>query len=329
MDLIFFQKDFIEYEKNIIEEKNLQKIKDGSLTEEEFNVIYKDSLFFGDIRPGDIFLNESLLKSVKDIKTLVVQLAAYYTNELGLFKSMGFYLFNNIYNNMKIDSKTNFFPLFTNIIKKIYENFGIDDKTEKDCNNFIITKISEYFNINIELEKQNLKEEKDKKNDKKGKDKENDKKENGEKDKKEDEGKENEIGKKVKEKENKKEGALSSLKIPTNTGIITGGEVYPGFSLEDMVEEDEIDDLIVDDVPVRPHKFTIEQFEKDFKTLGKLYWNSESNFQISEKIENKYIKDADKLEKDLFENKENIIKPERILQVVKGDFNLDQQKSCK
>ena len=329
----FLEGLYKEYEKNIIEEKNLQKIKDGSLTKEEFIEIYKDSSFFADIKPEDVFLNESLLKSVKDIKSLVVQLAAYYSNELGFWKSMGFYLFNNCYNNMKIDSETNFFPLLTNLIKKIYENFGINNKTEKDCNNFIKIKISEYFNINIELEKQKLKEEKDKKGkdkkmDKKGIDKENDKKQNGKKDKEEDK-KENENGKKAKEKENKEDeegGVTPPLIMHTNTGTNTGDEIYPVFSLEDMVEEDEIDDFVFEDAPVRQNKFTIEQFEKDFKNLGRLYWNSEKNFQISEKIENKYIKDIDKLEKDLFEDKENIIEPERLFQLVKKDFNLDNSK---
>ena len=94
-----------------------------------------------------------------------------------------------------------------------------------------------------------------------------------------------------------------------------------------MVEEDEIDDLVFEDVPPRPYKFSIEQFQIDFINLGKLYWNSEQNFQISEKIEEKYIKDGNKLEKNIFEiGDKNLIKPERLFQLVKRDFNLDDSK---
>ena len=173
-----------EYEKNILNEENLEKLKNCSIEKDEFNKIYKDSFFFGNIQPQDVFLNESLLTSVKDIKSLVVRLAAYYSHELGFWKSIGFYFFTKIYNNIKRDSESNFFPLLTNLVKKIYINFGIDDKTEIDCNNYIKSKISEYFNINIELEKEKLREEKKKKKEVKGNEKDK-KEENKEKDKNE------------------------------------------------------------------------------------------------------------------------------------------------
>ncbi|MBR3617408.1 MAG: hypothetical protein IKN46_01895, partial [Acholeplasmatales bacterium] len=160
-----------EYEKNILKEENLERLKNSSIEKDEFNKIYKDSFFFGNIQPQDVFLNESLLNSVKDIKKLVVRLAAYYSHELGFWKSIGFYFFTKIYNNIKRDSESNFFPLLTDLVKKIYLNFGIDDKTEDDCNNYIKSKISEYFNIDVELEKEKLKEEKKRNKEVKGNEK--------------------------------------------------------------------------------------------------------------------------------------------------------------
>ena len=74
----------------------MEKIKSSSIKQEDFNAIYKDSFFFGNIKPEDIFLNESLLRSVKDIKNLVIELAAFYSHELGFWKSIGFYLFSKI-----------------------------------------------------------------------------------------------------------------------------------------------------------------------------------------------------------------------------------------
>lgn len=85
-----------EYKSNILSEENLEKIKSSSIKQEDFNAIYKDSFFFGNIKPEDIFLNESLLRSVKDIKNLVIELAAFYSHELGFWKSIGFYLFSKI-----------------------------------------------------------------------------------------------------------------------------------------------------------------------------------------------------------------------------------------
>ena len=95
-----------------------------------------------------------------------------------------------------------------------------------------------------------------------------------------------------------------------------------------MVDEEELlNDFLFEDVPPRHYEFTIEQFQKDFINLGKLYWNSEQNFQINDKIEEKYIKHGNDLEKDIFEiGDKEIIKPERLFQLVKRDFNLDESK---
>ena len=363
-----------EYEKNILKEENLERLKNSSIEKEEFNKIYKDSFFFGNIQPQDVFLNESLLNSVKDIKTLVVRLAAYYSHELGFWKSIGFYFFTKIYNNIKRDSESNFFPLLTNLVKKIYLNFGIDDKTEDDCNNYIKSKISEYFNIDVELEKEKLKEEKKRKKEIKGNEKDkgeknkkdqkekkeenkemdkNEKKENKEQESKEKEnkGKDNKKTKQNENKEKKEENEGKNKKenktqikgdeevpppivqperislTPTSITPTTTEGGDPGFKLEDMVDEEELNDFIFEDVPPRHYEFTIEQFQKDFINLGKLYWNSEQNFQINDNIEEKYIMDGNNLEKDIFEIEDKkIIEPERLYQLVKRDFNLDESK---
>ena len=79
-----------QYKKNIISDGDLKDIKSCSLTQENFNKIYKDSFFFGNIEPQDVFLNDCLINSVIDIKDLIVKLAGYYSGELGFFKSINF-----------------------------------------------------------------------------------------------------------------------------------------------------------------------------------------------------------------------------------------------
>ena len=78
-----------------------------------------------------------------------------------------------------------------------------------------------------------------------------------------------------------------------------------------------------------PYKFTIEKFKRDFINLGRLYWNSEENFKINEKIEENYIKNKNNFEEKIFsfnDQDENEINAERILILVKRDFGIDESK---
>ncbi len=140
---------FNKYKEYIISNDDLKKMKDNSINEEDFKKLFKNSIFFGNINPKDVFLNESLLNSVIDIKSLIVKLAGYYSKELGIFRSLGFYLFTKLYNNIHRNAETNFFPLLTDLVKKIYQNFGIK-KNNKECNDYIIKKLSNYFKIKLE-----------------------------------------------------------------------------------------------------------------------------------------------------------------------------------
>ena len=70
------------YKNNIIKEDDLDKIKNHSLGEEDFKTIFKNNIFFGDISPKDVFLNESLITSCINIKKLLVKLGGYYSKEL-------------------------------------------------------------------------------------------------------------------------------------------------------------------------------------------------------------------------------------------------------
>ena len=116
---------------------------------EIFNKIFEHYFFFGDISPEDVFLNDSLMESVLDIKKLIIKLAGYYSGELSYLNSLSFYFFNRLYNQIWRNSEKNFFPLLTDLVKKIYSNFGIE-KNYEECNNFIKQKISQYFNLNVE-----------------------------------------------------------------------------------------------------------------------------------------------------------------------------------
>ena len=242
------------YKSNIINDIDLENIRNCSLSQEDFNKLFKDSFFFGNIEPKDVFLNNSLIDSVLDIKKLIVKLAGYYSGELGFFKSIGFYFGSKIYNEFWRSSTNNFFPLLTDLIKKIYSNFGIE-KSIDECNKFIKLKISQYFDIDIT----EVKEEK--------------------------------------EKEQEQEES-------------PGGSTCGGGS---------------NDAPVH-YEFDIKKFEADYINLGKLFWNSETNFKITEKIVEKNLK-SEKLEDKIFTiNEENKIDPERIILLVKRDFGLDNSK---
>ena len=139
---------FEHFEKYIIKDEDLANIKNLSMKIENFNKLFEHSFFFGDISPKDVFLNESLVESVLDIKKLIVKLAGYYSGELGYLNSLNFYFFDRLYNQIWRNATKNFFPLLTDLVKKIYSNFGFE-KTYEECNNFIKHKISQYFNLKI------------------------------------------------------------------------------------------------------------------------------------------------------------------------------------
>ena len=140
------------FKKYIIDPKDLVMLQQATIDENHFKSIFKDSFFFGNIEPQYYLLNDSLISSIKDIQKLVIKLASYYSKELGFFKSVGFYLFYKIHNNIWRNSESNFFPLLTDLVKKIYYNFNIK-KTNNECNNFIKLKISQYFDIDMEIDK--------------------------------------------------------------------------------------------------------------------------------------------------------------------------------
>ena len=121
---------YSKYEENIIKDSDLLKIKDYSMPIDKFNNLFNNTFFFGKFSPEDVFLNESLLESVRDIKNLIVKLAGYYSGNLGFLDSLSFLFFKRLYNQFFRDSNKNFFPLLTDLVKKIYSNFGYT-KTEE------------------------------------------------------------------------------------------------------------------------------------------------------------------------------------------------------
>ena len=136
----------------IIKQKDLELLHDAKIEEAHFKEIFKNSFFFGNIEPQYYLLNDSLIASIKDIQKLVINLASYYSKELGFFQSVGFFLFEKIYNNIWRNSDTNFFPLLTDLVSKIHSNFNIK-KNNNECNDFIKLKISQYFDIDMKIDR--------------------------------------------------------------------------------------------------------------------------------------------------------------------------------
>ena len=132
------------YKKYIVSNSELDDLK-NNIFGEDLKKKFIRSIFFETIKPDDIILNESLLTSIKDIKTLLVKIAGYYENKLNFLSSIS-YFFSKFYNEMKKNENTNCFPLLTDLIQKIYRNFGII-KQKDECNKFIKKKILEYFQI--------------------------------------------------------------------------------------------------------------------------------------------------------------------------------------
>ena len=139
------------YSQWIVNKKDLEMLHNAEIEEVHFKEIFKDSFFFGNIEPQYYLLNDSLIASIKDIQKLVINLASYYSKELGFFQSVGFFLFEKIYNNIWRNSDTNFFPLLTDLVHKIYTNFNIK-KNLNECNDFIKLKISQYFDIDMKID---------------------------------------------------------------------------------------------------------------------------------------------------------------------------------
>ena len=136
----------------IVNDEDMEKLKNATIEENHFKNIFKDSFFFGNIEPKYYLLNDSLIESIKDIQKLVIKLASYYSKKLGFFQNIGFYLFNKLYNNIWRNSEKNFFPLLTDLVKKIYQNYNIN-KNYTQINEFIKLKISQYFHIDMTIDK--------------------------------------------------------------------------------------------------------------------------------------------------------------------------------
>ena len=240
---------------------------------DEFNNLFNNTFFFGTISPKDVFLNESLLESVLDIKNLIVKLAGYYSGNLGYLDSLSFLFFKRLYNQFYRNSNKNFFPLLTNLVKKIFSNFGYK-KTDEQCNNFIRRKLSEYFNLNIQI---------------------NDEENNN-----------NEIN-----------------SINHETEMPNQNKKEDNEIKYDKIPNKNINQAKMDDAPA-PYRFTIEQFNKDYINLVKLYWYSNDNFRTNDDIKEKELKENNDLEEKLFKiDDENNIDTERLLILVKRDFGLD------
>ena len=295
---------FSQFEKNIIIDADLAKIKDLSMPIENFNKLFEHSFFFGDISPKDVFLNESLIESVLDIKKLITKLAGYYSGELGKLNSLSFYFFNRLYNQIWRNSTKNFFPLLTDLVKKIYLNFGFK-KSYEECNNFIKQKVSQYFNLKLE-----------------GNEPQNNTQENHNETKKG-----NETQNNTQENNNKIEKGNVIINVNDKQLPIGNIEQHSqGNDKQHSQENDEPNNIEMDDEPA-PYNFSFEQFTKDFTNLVKLYWYAKDNFRTNDKIEESELKKGSNIEEKLFKiEDENIIDPRRLLLLVKRDFGLDNSK---
>jgi len=136
----------------IVKDTDLEDLKNATIDEKHFKDIFKNSFFLGKIEPKYYLLNDSLIESIKDIQKLIISLASFYSDKLGFFQNIRFYLLSKLYNNIRRDSETNFFPLLNDLVKKIYKNYNID-KNYTQINEFIKLKISQYFHIDMKIDR--------------------------------------------------------------------------------------------------------------------------------------------------------------------------------
>ena len=100
-------------------------------------------------------------------------------------------------------------------------------------------------------------------------------------------------------------------------------------------DDDENEGMIITDTPMdekngeKKEEFDFNQFKEDYVNLGKLYWFSKKNFKIEQdNTENILKNNNDNLVDKIFnlEEENNAVKPERLFQIVKNDFGLDNSK---
>lgn len=130
--LLIFEK-FKQYK---MSSQNLDNIKQMSLSKNNLGDLVINSYFFKNQDPYEIALKESLLKTVIEVRKLSIKYYGHFTDK---FQKINYFLFfiDRFKNYAFQNSNDNCFPLLTSLISQIYKHFGMNDKTEKDCNEYI------------------------------------------------------------------------------------------------------------------------------------------------------------------------------------------------
>ena len=149
------------YKIYITSNENLQYLKNGSIKKKDIKNIFINSKIMKDIDPEEFLLNKAVKTSVLEIKKLIIKIAGNYLKELNLdwYIKFGFY-FQRLYDNfINVFHKNNYFPLLTDLVKTLFNNFNQKEKTIEDCSKYIREQLIDFLiaeNTNIDLKINNL-----------------------------------------------------------------------------------------------------------------------------------------------------------------------------
>ena len=280
------------FKKKLTLEADLDKIKSSSITKEILDEIVKKSLFFDNKGVNENLLDEALKKSAQDIKIAIVQHYGHYHHKLKFWKNFAFKIYNHRSYNYLFRNKHNFFPMLTKLVKKLYKNFDMsENENEKDYNNYIKKTIFQYFDLPLESENQTQNISTDVKS--------------------------NNSENSNTNTNNESKPSIDNNECSTNNN--SNNSIEEEKALTDNKDDDININLSISNI--KNEKFTLNKFLKDYSSLGKLFWDSNLNYNLKEIIEDDLLyldrNERDNIKDSVFtEDENNFIKDENKIDMI-------------
>ena len=318
-----FKKIFDEFKKNITSELDLEKINLHLIKKEELTQIINNSLFSRKtsnknnkiVNINNVFdleeklLDSALNMSAQDIKTLIIQYFGHYNDTLKFWSNFAFKIQNWRVYKWIFEDQNNYFPSLTKLVEKIYKNFEMENTGFLNQN--IKDKIFQYFRIknnNFIIEKNII--DLNITNDY-----------NGEK-------------KSLIDSINDNNVSINNNLQKDNSNNNFNPYINKVNEINEKYNENE---LLKSNKDNNKDEFTFNDFIKDFCQLGRLFWDSNFNFENEENFtdylnynieEEQKINKSNELKNEIFSEEyfnKNKIKFDDIKDYVKfffGDKNI-------
>ena len=306
------------FEKKLVPITDLDKINNHSITKEKLDIIINNSIFFDNKGTNENLLDEALNKSAKDIKTLIVQHVGHYAHKLKFWNNLAFKWYNYRLYNYLYRNNSNFFPLLTKLVEKLFTNFEIKKRADYNINEYIKKSIFTYFNIKEEKKERELKNEI--KIELQNKTKIESQNEN-----------ENEIKNEIiiTPYNSKTKNSLDDKNLLTNNKDDNKKNIKNEIKNEDEDDDEDNDDYDINNrnqINLKTKKINslnLHSFIDDFSSLGKFFWDSSLNYEIEGNFEAEYLElDINENDKEEIKKKSNEIRNE----IFSGDDFFNKNK---